>query len=31
MSQPGDLIGVIDQVALSDKGIHTIVINGQVK
>ena len=31
MSQPGDLIGVIDQVALGDKGNHTIVINGQVK
>jgi cytochrome c-type biogenesis protein CcmH len=31
MSQPGDLIGVIDQVALGDKGSHTIVINGQVK
>ena len=31
MSQPGDLIGVIDQVALGDKGDHTIVINGQVK
>lgn len=31
MSQPGDLIGVIDQVALADKGKHTIVINGQVK
>ena len=31
VSQPGDLIGVIDQVALADKGNHTIVINGQVK
>ncbi|MDD5269008.1 MAG: c-type cytochrome biogenesis protein CcmI [Methylococcales bacterium] len=31
MSQPGDLIGVIDQVALSDKGNHKIIINGQVK
>ncbi len=31
MSQPGDLIGVIDQVALGDKSNHKIVINGQVK
>lgn len=31
MSQPGDLIGVIDQVTLSDKGNHKIIINGQVK
>ena len=31
MSQPGDLIGVIDQVALSDKGNHKIIIKGQVK
>jgi cytochrome c-type biogenesis protein CcmH len=31
VSQPGDLIGVIDQVALTDKGSHKIVINGQVK
>ena len=31
MSQPGDLIGVIDQVTLADKGDHKIVINGQVK
>ena len=31
VSQPGDLIGVIDQVALADKGKHKIVINGQVK
>jgi cytochrome c-type biogenesis protein CcmH len=31
ISQPGDLIGVIDQVALADKGNHKIVINGQVK
>jgi cytochrome c-type biogenesis protein CcmH len=31
ISQPGDLIGVIDQVALTDKGNHKIVINGQVK
>ena len=31
MSQPGDLIGVIEQVALADKNTHTIVINGHVK
>ncbi|MDD5319925.1 MAG: c-type cytochrome biogenesis protein CcmI [Methylococcales bacterium] len=31
MSQPGDLIGVIEQVALADKGNHKLVINGQVK
>jgi len=31
MSQPGDLIGVIDQVALADKKNHTIVINEAVK
>ena len=31
VSQPGDLIGVIDQVTLADKGKHKIVINGQVK
>jgi cytochrome c-type biogenesis protein CcmH len=31
ISQPGDLIGVIDQVTLADKGSHNIVINGQVK
>jgi cytochrome c-type biogenesis protein CcmH len=31
ISQPGDLIGVIDQVTLVDKGKHQIVINGQVK
>jgi cytochrome c-type biogenesis protein CcmH len=31
ISQPGDLIGVIEQVALADKKNHTIVINGQVK
>jgi cytochrome c-type biogenesis protein CcmH len=31
ISQPGDLIGVIEQVALADKGSHKIVINGQVK
>jgi cytochrome c-type biogenesis protein CcmH len=31
MSQLGDLIGVIDSVALTDKNSHTIVINGAVK
>ena len=31
ISQSGDLIGVIEQVALADKKNHTIVINGQVK
>jgi cytochrome c-type biogenesis protein CcmH len=31
ISQPGDLIGVIDQVTLTDKKNHTIVINEAVK
>lgn len=31
MPQPGDLIGVIEQVTLSDKSSHTIVINSQIK
>jgi cytochrome c-type biogenesis protein CcmH len=31
MSQPGDLIGVIEEVPLAEKGSHTIVINGQIK
>lgn len=31
MPQPGDLIGVIEQVALTDKSSHKIVINSQVK
>jgi cytochrome c-type biogenesis protein CcmH len=31
MSQPGDLIGVIEQVGLADKNSHTIIINGKVK
>ncbi len=31
MKQPGDLIGVIEQVALSDKSSHKIIINSQVK
>lgn len=29
--QPGDLIGVIEQVTLTDKSSHKIVINSQVK
>jgi cytochrome c-type biogenesis protein CcmH len=31
MQQPGDLIGVIEQVALTDKSLHKIVINSQIK
>ncbi len=31
MQQPGDLIGVIEQVALTDKEAHKIVINSQIK
>jgi cytochrome c-type biogenesis protein CcmH len=31
ISQSGDLIGLIDEVALADKDNHKIVINGQVK
>lgn len=31
MQQPGDLIGTIEQVALTDKNTHKIVINSQVK
>jgi cytochrome c-type biogenesis protein CcmH len=31
MTQPGDLIGSIDQVALTDKKAHKIIINGSVK
>jgi len=31
MQQPGDLIGVIEQVALTDKAVHKIVINNQIK
>jgi cytochrome c-type biogenesis protein CcmH len=31
MSQPGDLIGSIEPVAITDKKNHTIVINGSVK
>ncbi len=29
--QPGDLIGVIEQAALADKGPHKIIINSQTK
>jgi cytochrome c-type biogenesis protein CcmH len=29
--QPGDLIGVIEQVALTDKSPHTILINSRIK
>jgi len=31
MQQPGDLIGVVEQIALTDKGRHKIVINSQIK
>jgi len=31
MQQPGDLIGSIEQVSLTDKGPHKIVINSQIK
>jgi len=31
MQQPGDLIGTIEQVSLTDKAPHKIVINSQVK
>lgn len=31
ITKPGDLIGVIERVALSDKNNHTIVINNTVK
>ncbi|MDO9139866.1 MAG: c-type cytochrome biogenesis protein CcmI [Methylobacter sp.] len=31
MQHPGDLIGVIEQVALTDKSLHKIVINSQIK
>jgi cytochrome c-type biogenesis protein CcmH len=31
MQQPGDLIGVIEQVALNDKSPHKVIINSQVK
>lgn len=31
MPQPGDLIGVVDTVAVSDKNSHKIIINDQLK
>jgi cytochrome c-type biogenesis protein CcmH len=31
MQQPGDLIGVINQMALADKSSHTIIINSPIK
>jgi cytochrome c-type biogenesis protein CcmH len=31
MQQPGDLIGVIDQIALTDKSLHKILINSSIK
>jgi cytochrome c-type biogenesis protein CcmH len=31
MQQPGDLIGVIDQIALTDKSVHKILINSSIK
>ena len=31
IQQPGDLIGVIDKIALSDKSPHTIIINRPIK
>ena len=31
MTQPGDLIGSIDQVTLTDKKAHKIIINGSLK
>ncbi|MDO9270091.1 MAG: c-type cytochrome biogenesis protein CcmI [Methylobacter sp.] len=31
MQQPGDLIGIIEQVALTDKGPHKVVINSHIK
>ncbi len=31
MQQSGDLIGIIEQIALTDKGPHKIVINSQIK
>ncbi|MGZ4980799.1 MAG: c-type cytochrome biogenesis protein CcmI [Methylobacter sp.] len=31
MQQPGDLIGVIEQVMLADKNPHKIIINSQIK
>ncbi len=31
MQQPGDLIGVVEQVALADKSLKHIIINSQIK
>ncbi|MEY3190062.1 MAG: hypothetical protein RIS10_179, partial [Pseudomonadota bacterium] len=31
MTQPNDLIGIIEQVDLTDKSIHKIIINTPVK
>lgn len=31
IQQPGDLIGVIEQVNLTDNSVHNIVINGSIK
>jgi len=31
MQQPGDLIGIIEQVALTDKSLKKIVINSSIK
>ncbi|MGZ5619671.1 MAG: c-type cytochrome biogenesis protein CcmI [Methylobacter sp.] len=31
MQQPGDLIGIIEQATLADKGLQKIVINSQIK
>jgi len=31
IQQPGDLIGVIEQVMLADKNPHKIIINSQIK
>ncbi|MDP1665740.1 MAG: c-type cytochrome biogenesis protein CcmI [Methylobacter sp.] len=31
IQKPGDLIGVVEQIALTDKGPHKVVINSQIK
>jgi hypothetical protein len=31
MTQPNDLIGIIEQVDLTDKSVHKIIINTPVK
>ena len=31
MTQPGDLIGIVDQVATTDKHTHKIIISAPVK